>query len=225
MAVTAQEVITAARDQHPAFTPQRTPDGVLLRQLLNFHKRLASDVTVVNSSVLAVEEVIDLTTYDFALGYAFPAHIYVLPDGEVEPANELDPGDRGRLWIIGQNVRLFSRPLRSGWFVQNQFWLNGNAQDWAGAIAVHIHYVPIPATPVELADDFDPMPDTAFEVLSSYAALVMAKRGHNDPTIQAIDVNQFAQDYNSAYSSFIMEQGGKKRARRIKTIDTFPGGA
>jgi len=224
MAVTAQEVITAARDLHMAFTEQRNPNRLLLRQLESFKRRLTHDVTNINSSVLAVVEVIDLATFDFAAGYAFPPHVYVLPDGEVEPANELDPGDRSKFWLIGQNVRQFSRPLRSGWFIQNQLYLNGSARDWVGMVNVHMHYVPIPTGPTALADTFDPFPDTVRDVLVAHVANVMAKRGHNDQSIPAINTQQFQGDFDSAEARFLAEQGEKKKARKIKTIDIFPGG-
>jgi hypothetical protein len=224
MAVTAQEVITSARDLHMAFTEQRNPNALLLRQLAKYKRTLTHDVTNVNSSVLAVEEVVDITTFDFDLGYAFPAHVYVLPDGEVEPANEIDTGDRSKFWIIGQNVRRFSRPLRSGWFVQDQLFLNGSARDWNGAVNLHIHYVAIPTGPTALADDFDPFPDTVLDTLIAFTANVMAKRGHNDQSIPEINTQQFQADFDAAEARFLMEQGEKKKARRIKTIDVFPGG-
>ncbi|MDH3570300.1 MAG: hypothetical protein OER89_08940, partial [Gemmatimonadota bacterium] len=120
--------------------------------------------------------------------------------------------------------RLYSRPLLSGWFVQDQLFLQGSAQDWAGFVNVHLDYVAMPTGPVGLADTFAPAPDSVEATLVTYLANVMAKRGHNDPTLPAIDRQQFQGDHDAAFAQFLMEQGEKRKARRFKTLDVFPGG-
>jgi hypothetical protein len=220
--ITAEQVIDAARDEHPAFSPQRFPPATLLRQLERYHKRLAGKLSNVNSSVLAVELVIDLLTFDFVNGLAFPANLYVLPDGEVEPQNEIDPGDRAKFVLIGQNVRLGTRPVLSGWFIQNQFYLNGDARNWAGFLRLHMHYTAEPVGPVALADNFDPMPDEVEDVLVARLAMHMAKRGHIDASIPPIDKPVYLAEFADAEQRFLEQQGEKKKARLIKTQDVFP---
>ena len=223
MALTAEAVIRAARDEHTAFAPARHPDAGLLRQLHRYHRVLATRITNVNSSILAVAQVIALSTFNFVTGFAFPAHLYVLPDGEVEPDTELDRSDRTKFWLIGQNSRLSSRPLYSGWFIQNQFFLNGNAQDWNGFVNVHLHFVATPTTPVAKTENFDPIPDEVEPVLVAYLAKFMAGKGHADQTLPPIDLANFASTWQFEESRFLSGLGERKKARRIKTLDLFPG--
>lgn len=223
MSLTAEEIIRAARDEHAAFSPARHPNAGLLRQLRRYHRTLAARVTNVNSSILAKEQVIVIDTFDFTLGFAFPVHLYVLPDGELEPTNELDRSDRTKFWLIGQNVRLSSRPLYSGWFIQDQFFLNGNADDWTGFVNVHLHYVAIPTTPVTKTANFDPLPDSVEAVLVSYLAKFMAGKGHADQTLPPIDSTAFVNTWQFEENRFLSELGERKKARRIKVLDQFPG--
>lgn len=227
MTITAQEVITAARDQHAAFSDERTPNALLLRQLQGYKRRLFQKVTNVNPSVLqvlATDVVIDILTFDFDTGTDLGAHLYILPDGEVEPQNEIDVGDRAKFWLISQLTRLNSRPLLSGWMRGNRLFLQGNIQDWSGFLNLHLSVIPIPTGPLSKDDDFDPLPDSGFEVLVNYCAFVMAKRGHLDPTLPPISGAEFRADWANAEQELLAEFGLLKKARKIRTLDTFPGG-
>lgn len=224
MSVTAEAVIEAARDGHTAFSPQRHPNKGLLRALARYKKQLWGRITNVNSSVLAVEDVIPIQTFNFSTGYAFPANIFVLPDGEVSHPSDRNPSDRGKFYLIGQISRTRSRPVYSGWFVQNQLFLQGELKDWGQAINLYIHYVAMPTGPTALADNFDPAPDSIEPVLETWLAYQMARKGHNDQSLPAIDTGQFREDWMIAEERFLLEQGEKKKHRRIVTLDMFPGG-
>lgn len=227
MTITAQEVIEAARDQHAAFSPQRNPNRLLLRQLAQYKRRLFAKITDVNSSVLqvvATDVTVDITAFDFTNGQDLGDHLYILPDGEIEPQNEIDPGDRAKFTLIGQNVRNFSRPALSGWMRANRLFLQGSAQDWNGFITLHLSVIPMPTGPTALADNFDPMPDSGQDALVNYLALVMAKRGHSDDTLPGIDVRGFRADFAEAERQFLEELGLRKKARKIRTLDVYPGG-
>lgn len=224
MSITAQEVITSARDAHAAFSKARHPNATLLRALSHYKKQLWGRITNVNSSVLAVEEVVDLTTYDFALGHAFPASIYVIPDGEISHPNDVNPSDRERFTIIDQTVRQFTRPQRCGWFIQNQLWLQGDEKDWVNCTNLYIHYVAIPTGPTALDDNFDPAPDTIEPVLESFLAAKMAAKGHVDQSLPPIDTAEMNKEWHIAEDRFLSELGERRKAQRIKTLDVFPGG-
>jgi len=227
MTITALEVIEAARDEHMAFSPARTPNALLLRQLQSYKRRLFQKITNVNSSVLqnaASDVAVDILTFDFANGFDLGDYLYVLPDGEIEPQNEIDPGDRSKFWLIGQNARLFSRPALSGWIRGTRLFLQGSAQDWSGFLFLHLSIIPQPTGPTGLADDFDPMPDSGRDVLVAYLARFMAKRGHADPTLPAIDSRTYQGEHLQRETEFLTEMGLRKKANRIKTLDTFPAG-
>jgi len=224
MSVTAAEVITAARDGHAAFSKQRHPNLVLLRALARYKRQLWSRITNVNSSVLAVEDTIDIQAFNFTTGYAFPANLYVLPDGEVSHPSDRNPSDRSKFSIVGQVVRLASRPLFSGWFVQQQLYLQGELKDWGQAINLYVHYVAMPTGPTAMDDDFDPAPDSISPVLECFLAHTMAKKGHLDESLPPIDRREFRVDWTDAENKFLLEQGEKRKAHRIKTLDVFPGG-
>ena len=224
MTITAQQVITAARDEHAAFSVARTTNLMLLRHLEQYHKVLAQLITDVNASVLSVEDIIDLTTFDFDVGDAFPAHVYVLPDGEVSHPTDRNRSDRSKFTILGQNVRLDSRPLISGWFVQNRLFLQGDAQDWTNTTNLYLSYVAVPTGPTALADNFDPIPDSAFPVLVTRCSRMMAKRGHTEATLPPIDIQAFAGDFATAEARFLAEMGARKKARTVNTLDVFPAG-
>ena len=224
MSVTAQEVITSARDGHAAFSKARHPNAGLLRALQHYKKQLWSRVTNVNSSVLAVIDTIDIQAFNFATGYAFPANIYVLPDGEVSHPSDPNPSYRGKFTLVGQTVRTYSRPVYSGWFVQNQLFLQGELLDWGQAVNLYIGYVAMPTGPATLAANFDPMPDSVEPVLETFLQKVMAGKGHMDETLPPIDVKEFNNEWHIAEDRFLSEQGEKKKAHRIKTLDVFPGG-
>ncbi len=226
MTITAAEVIEGARDLHAAFSPQRNSNRLLLRQLAKYKRRLFQLITNINPSVLqeATTDVsVDIATFDFANGQDLGDHIYILPDGEIEPQNEIDPGDRSKFFLISQNVRLFSRPLLSGWMRGNRIFLQGSEQDWSGFITLHLSVIPIPTGPTALADNFDPMPDTGLDVLTDYAAFVMAKRGHVDNSIPPLNASEFRADFAQSEQAFLEEMGLRKKARKIRTLDTYPG--
>ena len=227
MTITAQEVITAARDEHQAFSPERNPSGMLLRQLRQYLPRLFQKITDVNSSVLqvvATDITVDILTFDFVNGEDLGDHLYILPDGEIEPQNEIDPGDRSKFHIISQNVRLFSRPALSGWMRGNRLFLQGSEQDWSGFITLHLSVIPTPAGPATVQANFDPLPDSGRQTLVAFLARFMAKRGHNDPTLPPIDNATFQQEHLAAEQELLTEFGLRKKARKIKTLDTFPAG-
>lgn len=227
MTITAREVITAARDEHMAFSPTRSPNAMLLRQLVSYKRRLFQRITDVNSSVLqdaATDVAIDILTFDFATGHDIGDYIYVLPDGEIEPQNELDPGDRSKFYLIGQSARLFSRPALSGWIRGTRLFLQGSAQDWSGFLFLHLSIIPQPTGPTALDDDFDPLPDSGRDVLVSYLARFMAKRGHADPSLPPIDTTTYQAEHLQRELQFLTEMGLRKKANRIKTLDTFPAG-
>lgn len=224
MSVTADDVITAARDGHAAFSKQRHPRAGLLRALERYKKQLWGRITNVNSSVLAVTSTIDIQAFNFTTGHPFPANIYVLPDGEVSHPNDRNPSDRSKFSIVGQTVRLNTRPLFSGWFVQQQLFLQGELKDWGQALNLYISYVAMPTGPTALADDFDPAPDSIAPVLEDYLGHVMAKKGHMDEGLPPIDRNAFRADWVQAEERFLLEQGERRKAHRITTLDVFPGG-
>jgi hypothetical protein len=224
MSVTAAEIITAARDGHAAFTKHRHPDAGLLRVLSRYKRQLWGRIANVNSSVLAVEDVIDIQTFDFTNGYAFPDHIYVLPDGEVSHPSDRNPSDRSKFTLIGQIVRLRSRPVLSGWFEGGQLFLQGELKDWGQAENLYISYVPQPTVLTAVTDNFDPAPDTIAPALETYLMHWMSKKGHNDESLPPIDRAEFREDWTTAEDRFLLELGERKKARRIATLDLFPGG-
>jgi len=224
VSILAEDVITAARDGHAAFSKARHPNAGLLRALAHYKKQLWGKIANVNSSVLAVEEVIDLTTFNFATGQAFPANIYVVPDGEVSHPNDVNQSDRGRFTLIDYTVRQFTRPQHCGWFIQNQLWLHGDEKDWVNTTNLYISYVAIPTGPAAMDDDFDPAPDTIEYVVETYLAKIMAGKGHADATLPPIDLRGFVTDWQEAENRFLAEQGEKRKHQRIKTLDVFPGG-
>lgn len=224
MSITAQEVITSARDSHAAFSKARHPDRGLLRALSHYKKQLWGRITNVNSSVLAVEEVIDLTTFNFATGHAFPAYIYVTPDGEVSHPNDVNTSDRTKFTLIAYTVRQFTRPQQCGWFIQNQLWLQGDEKDWVNTTNLYISYVAMPTGPAALADNFDPAPDSIEPVLETYLAARMGGKGHSDPGLPPINQPELNNEWHVAEDRFLSELGERRKAHRIKTLDVFPGG-
>ncbi len=224
MTILAEDLITAARDGHAAFSKVRHPNAGLLRALSHYKRQLWSRIANVNSSVLAVEEVIDLTTFNFTTGATFPDHIYVVPDGEVSHPNDVNQSDRGRFTIIDMTVRQFTRPQHCGWFIQNQLWLHGDEKDWVNTTNLYISYVAIPTGPTAMGDNFDPAPDTIEPVLEAFLAKLMAGKGHNDQSLPPIDTKEFNQEWHIAEDRFLSELGERRKAQRIKTLDIFPGG-
>lgn len=225
MSITAAQVITAARDEHTAFSEQRTPNLVLLRHLEQYHRRLAQLITDRNSSVLAVETIIAIQTFNFTTGLTtFPAHLFVLPDGEVAHPTDRNRSDRSPFSLIGMNVRLHTRPVFSGWFTQGTLFLQGDLQDWGDATNLHISYVAIPTGPIAVTDNFDPIPDSVFDVLVTRCSRFMAKRGSADQGLPPIDGQSFANDFAVTEERFLSEMKGRMKARLINTLDIFPAG-
>ena len=98
MSFTVADVLMAARDMNPAFTPTRHPDAVCRRWLTRYAKTLIGKIAGVRPSALsATVTTVSLSSYVFASGT-------VVPDAVQVP--KIDTPDQAADWYyLSRNTR------------------------------------------------------------------------------------------------------------------------
>lgn len=175
MALVAQDVIEAARDFHPAFTPNDFSDKMLLRQLYRLERSLFEAVVKVDEEALAENRAIPAALVRAALktenGVSLPEHYLLLSakvryaDGEPIPVEFVTykggviHGGFPLMSVVGQRLHP----------VEHDEW--GNIKD------VLVRYVPLPEKLTTLDQELT-IPEAAEDALIFSLVSFMATRGN-----------------------------------------------
>lgn len=173
MTITAAAVLLAARDQHPAFTPQRCPDAMLWRVLSQYHQRLVGRVAAFRAQVLApTRQTITLPLADFDAGGTLAASpLRVLDaDAALTGAETATPVE-----IVPYGARLHPHHFPAIAIEDTTVTLLDTADRWQPYASVSVRYVGVPAALTSGAATLI-LPDDAIGTCAAHLAAFMATR-------------------------------------------------
>lgn len=219
MSFTVADVLMAARDMNPAFTPTRHPDAVCRRWLTRYAKTLIGKIAGVRPSALsATVTTVSLSSYVFASGTVVPDAVQVL-DAYVHragyPADALSKVD---LPPAGDR-RARTQRLPAGWLDGAKLFLAGEASDYAVFDNLIIRSVAMP-TVGGVASDVLPLPDDALNVCSTQLAGFLALRHAQGPDTEKFDARPFVGSGEVAEAQFLDRLTNQASAEvwRIKRV-------
>jgi hypothetical protein len=203
---TAQRIITAARDRHPAFDEQAHPDQVCLRWLSTFQQTLAQRIQLLDDQALVTTLVATFPLPNFLLGITLPPHQYV---GLAQAILKQDPSTVEPVTMVPWDHRFdrtypFPAATLTG---SGGLLLLGKEQDWVQYSAVAVRYAPTLTPLVSLNDTFD-LPDSAEAVLVAGLAGFLA--GRAAAFGEKVDMRFFAAEASQA-SQALMDQVAMRR--------------
>jgi hypothetical protein len=215
--VTAGEVITAARDVHPAFDWRRNPDPVLLRFLNRYHRALCGKAVHRNESILAQEQVVPLPLAVFADGIALPAYQYLHGATLVLV---MDPTDKRPLEIVPWAHRYDPGKFPAAWIHGDHLYLRGEATDWVAWGSIVLSYTPIAPDITAVTDTFL-LPDTALACLVAATAAYLGTRGAADPGLPKIPLEALKIEAAQAEEDFLNDVFLRRGAQTIRTREVW----
>jgi hypothetical protein len=222
MPLRCDTIIQAARDVHPAFTPQRHPDRTLARLLSAEQRRLVGKIAQVNPSAIAVPLLLWLDAppepdpeapeapapevYDFDAGFVMPSYHAVhggdaiARDGKTAPMKEVSWGNRTGF------TPMFTYFLHGG-----RFHLKGSRRDeWEWVQAVKLSYLPVPGEIDRLQAELV-LPEYAEACLVAFLAKAMAGRS------EGLNPHGFLTEWKDAEADLIREIRSQYKAKVIRT--------
>lgn len=219
MTLVARDLIQSARDEHLAFDRRRHPDGMLVRALSRYQRRLVPRLIRLNPTILTqvLEQALPLP--DFDAGVTLPDHKY--PAGvEVETLPqesglrqpkfqvELIPWQARFRWHLGAFIR------------NNVLYLTGSERDWLGFVKLRFYYVP-EVTPLTTVDDTLVLPDAAEPCLVAFLASFMAQRPVGGADVERPDVREFRTAWRETEEEFLDEMGQHVQAQTSVIAESF----
>lgn len=208
MSFTLGDVVTAARDRHPAFAKPNVPDAVFARFLSDWQRTLYAKAVQRDPS-FALATVTTNAPIDPTVQVTLPPYERLV-GGTVtlsDPAGSTEP-----LTLVGYHNRF--RPM--GRYVavvtgQTVTW-QGSAPHWSDVASVILHYVPEPADFAALTD-VCVLPDSARPAMVAHAAFMAGSRVSALPGLPAVDVPSLAATAQEAETQWLTSMGAMQRNR------------
>lgn len=222
MTLVAERVVESARDLHPAFDRKRNPDPVVLRALSRYVRELQGRVAAIDETALAVSTTESLPLATFEDGIALPPNRYILSvTAKDERSTDAAPWLNPVTLIPYAHRHDRGQPTAAAWVLGDVLYLRSPESMWKTQTEIGIAYIPVPEDLTSLSDEI-PLPDQAENALVTTTALVMAKRGHNDPALPGIEVTAFIRDAERAENEYLHDVANRMTGVRFKTRETWP---
>jgi hypothetical protein len=206
MPVTAGEIITDARDLHPAFDGTRNPDGVLRRALRRAHADLWGRVMVIEPDVIRDETAIQaLPLGNFAAGFIMPDPFVRILGGRVFANLDELP-----LSLVPQHQRFAPSRFPAAIEQFGTVYLVGSEADWTDYTGFSVEFVPQAPTAFASNAALIQLPDDAQTALVHALGAFMANRTEDAPNAAPIDRRQFRQDADAERDRFLERIGHRK---------------
>lgn len=210
----AREIIRSARDRHPSFTPQQTPDAVALRGLNDYQRELVGRILTVHPEALSENLDTDLPLAAFDDGITLPDR-HRLHDVEIRHGQT---GKAGELGVISFSRRNDVRPP-AAYVLADVLHLVGTADTYTAYDRVRVRYVPLLVDLADL-DTALTLPETTRRACVAAVAMLMASRGSKPTDIPPASPADFAVQFTSAEASVLFDLGNAQgvdvgRTRRV----------
>ncbi len=217
MPLLAERIIESARDRHSAFDRRRVPDPSALRFLSAYRKELAGKVGEIDETALAVEQTEAMPLGDFDSGITLEANRYVA--GIMAKDNSATARYLPVDLIPWSHRNDINSPMAAAWEVNGVLYLRGPSATWRNITEIGIMLIPSMETDLEALDDEVGLPVEAERALIENLALFMAKRGHNDPALPAIQLQLFREDAIKAEADYLRDVSNRSTGRHFRTRD------
>lgn len=218
----AREVIDAARDRHPAFDRNRNPDKLVLRFLSSYATELHGKVVKLNETALLTELSVALPLADHEAGIPLPPHRYVAEIvARLNSSTTDDPQVMPVALIPWAHRFDRNRPIWAGWVVKGTLYLRSPASRWQTMNEIAVSLVPTPILSQTL-DDPVALPDEAGRALIEHTAAFMARRGHSNPALPAIDLSACVLAATSAEEAYLADVANGVTSVNFQTRDVWP---
>ena len=212
--LTVGDVITRARDHHPAFEDRAHPNGTLLRILSNYQRDITAKIARVNPALCASELLITLPLEDFGAGVKLPSHTYVLPAMEIRSVQA--PDLKEPIDLVNLTLRAVAEMPRKFVYLRgNHLFLGRRAENYTPFDQLRVQIVLTPRNLVTLSDPLF-LPDFGVDTYAGHLAMRMAIRGGIEGTAMGFAANPELE--------FLTTVAQQKAAQVSHTLDVFPGG-
>lgn len=205
MAILAADVVNTARDEHPAFDRQSTPDIVALRALARYQQELLGRIYNVKPDAVHVAQEVQIPLEDFAAGIALNdclqvhgASVYYRPpDRRQEPVMFVDYPHR------------FIRPGGPAAYRRaDRICLLGTPEEWKDAERIVIDLFPRGPDTLGPKDELV-LPGQALAPCVAALAVVMARRVEPDRRPDLIELRDRLAEAEERYLDQVT---GRRRA-------------
>lgn len=215
-------VIERARDRHPAFDRNRNPDAVALRYLSDYVRELHGKVAKIDETALVTEHLVAMPLANHDAGIVLPANRYVAGLAATLVGHTAESPRVVPAALIPWAHR-FDRntPTAAGWLYMGRLFLRSPASHWRTVTQLGVGLVLTPVALVTL-DDVLPLPDEASQASVERVALLLARRGHTDPSLPAIDITAFAAAADTAEAVYLADVANGVEANHFQTRDVWP---
>jgi len=210
MAFLPSEIILLARDRHPAFTRERTPDGPALRSLQGMARRMHSVVRKWNPQLLTSDVTISLPLATFSDGHTFATQPDEILHGLCVYAN----GDKTEFDLISVRSRKQVRPRWAGWLEGGVLYLAGEESHWSGFTSIELKVIEPQADLTALSTPIT-LPDQCIEPLAAELAQFMARR------VDGLATRDFVQDAREAKEALLDHLATTQRANVTVTREVW----
>lgn len=203
MSIRVDDVITAAREEHPGLSEAVATRPPIVRMLDRYRRTLLSDLVArYPDPVLTCSKTIrefPATLEDFDEGTRFPDHLFAR-------------GDRARfgetdcpLFVVSFDQRRWPPRRPAVAFRGGRLFFAGAPADWTTATWARIDYVEAPKPLKDTTSTLDPLPDYAENALVAAVAAFAAKRAPD------IDAQPFANDRDRERAEFLVTATSQRR--------------
>lgn len=217
MALLASQVIQAARDAHPAFSPGRVAPPVAWRALLRIYQQLISQVARISPDVLTP------TVVTAALPLASHSAGIALGTGILQPLDTTafdTAGNPTAVELVAYNVGATAIRHPAATLLGTTAFLLGEATWWTAWASVRVRFIAQPALALTDATTLA-LPDDALPALSARLAAVMATRLAENGQPLVANAGQLASDARDAEMAFLERVGAWKRPQTLRIREVF----
>lgn len=211
--VTAQDVITEARDWHPSFDQRKHPNGTLLRLLSSYQREITSKIARVNPALIATPVTYTLPLTDFDQGMKLPSRSYIMPAVEVRYAQ--NPDVAVTVELVNLTRRIDRDMLPNVVYIRgDRLFLSGRAENWTPYGSLTVNMVLTPRDLTGLTDVLT-LPDWGMD---TYVSALVRRMAMRDGLLDLVG------DAADAEQQFLDTVAQQRAAETSYTRDVFPGG-
>lgn len=196
--MTAAEVIEEARDQHPGFEPERTPDRTVLRFLSSWQRRVFAKIASRAPDAVTSVVTTAMPLADFDAGIPLTAEILHLRGGTVT----LEDEQERKLWIVPWESRYLPRVRPAAYLENSVVKLVGPIEAWEYVTSVAIQVVQLPSVLASEKEDLA-LPDVAREAAVAAVASFLGQRTADSAGEPPIPRDRLAAQADKAEASLI----------------------
>lgn len=217
MTFNAGTVISEARDAHPEFMPDRSPQGLVRRFVDRYQRELVGKILEIRPAFFDSTMTTAMPLGTFDSGITMPSAMYI-KQVIAQLASDATQYGQSQVELMPWANRLGLCSMPAASLNGDKLILLGMAEDWAQYSSISTRYVALPAELVTDAVNLI-LPDYAKSACITATSAFLARRlaGRRDSTVNLGPFIQEALDTEQALLNLIGRQGGAE-AMRIRDV-------